>query len=337
MISLFLLIATAHAKVSPAKYVYRNGAPTIVAHRGACGYLPEHTLAAYEQAVFMGADFIEPDIVPTRDGILVVNHMSDLNATSNVSELPIFANKLTRKQIPSDRGVLDEVDWYIEDFDYAEILMLKRKQRFSNRPQDLNGKLDFLTLGETLDYALHLNKKRKDAGLSLIGVYIEPKTPGYFMSLGFDVLRVMMHELSKRDIASVKDASKRCPIILQCFELDALERLAKMTDLPLVYLVNTDMKFNLTEVGELVHGLGPEMPLLFDKNGATPLLAEAHKQGLVVHPWVGRDDKLTLKEAMHFYKEIYYTGVDGVFTEFPNNALIYFNSIQSPEVNKNFL
>src|SRR5574343_1819520 len=133
-----LLFWTGAAKITLAPYFYNSQRPIIIAHRGACGYLPEHTLQAYDVAAYMGADFIEPDLVPTKDSQLLINHEGVLNDTTNVALLPQFANLLTTKTISGFDGNTTITGWFAEDFNLYQLKELRSKQRLAFRPSTFN-------------------------------------------------------------------------------------------------------------------------------------------------------------------------------------------------------
>lgn len=161
------------------KYPTLIGAnPIVIAHRGASGYLPEHTIEGYTKAIEMGADFIEPDLVMTKDGQLVVRHEPMLSGTTNVSEVPAFASKKTTKNI--DGAMI--TDWFVSDFTLAEIKQLKAKQAFAERSQEYNNKYAIPTFVEVIALA---KQKSKQLG-RVVGIYPETKHPSFHEALGLN-------------------------------------------------------------------------------------------------------------------------------------------------------
>jgi glycerophosphoryl diester phosphodiesterase len=149
----------------------RENKPLVIGHRGAHGYLPAHTLEGYALAIELGADYVEPDLVMTRDGHLTARHEPNLIATTNVKDLPEFAD---RKRTVVIDGAPDE-GWFASDFTLAEIKRLRAVQDFAERPQQLNGKLEIATFEEIIDL---VKRKSKEKGRT-IGIYPETKHPTY--------------------------------------------------------------------------------------------------------------------------------------------------------------
>jgi glycerophosphoryl diester phosphodiesterase len=201
--------------------------PLIVAHRGASGYLPEHTLEGYKLAIEQGADFIEPDLVATKDGVLVVRHEPMLSGTTDVASRPEFAS---RKRVRKIDGI-DTDDWFAGDFTLAEIKTLRAKQAFPDRDQSHNGKYLIPTFQEVIDLA-----KAESARLGrVIGIYPETKHPLFHAATGL--------ALEDRLLDVLKAAGwteKTSPVIVQSFETANLKYLRRKTALRLVQLVDGD-------------------------------------------------------------------------------------------------
>ena len=149
----------------------RESKPLVIGHRGAHGYLPAHTLEGYALAIELGADYIEPDLVMTRDGHLIARHEPNLIATTNVKDLPQFAD---RKRVAVVDGVAEE-GWFASDFTLTEIKQLRAVQDFGERPQQFNGKFEIPTLEEIIELA---KRKTEEKGRT-IGIYPETKHPTY--------------------------------------------------------------------------------------------------------------------------------------------------------------
>ncbi|CAG9316973.1 unnamed protein product [Blepharisma stoltei] len=326
---LTVLVSIAIAKQTPAPYLQNLKRPLNIAHRGASGYIPEHTLQAYDVAAYMSADYIEPDLNPTKDFHLVINHDNLLNETSNVELLPQFAYLRTTKTIQTYEGNITETGWFIEDFTLEQIKQLRAKQRLSFRPKTFNYLLEKITIDEALEWAIKENENRKRNKKNLVGAYIELKNPTYYNSKGFPVQQMLLNTLKKFGIDDIKGANEKCPIILQCFELETLEFFSKETDLPLVYLIDSGsgLPYNMTEYASIVHGVGPDIGFIFNtKYDSTGFVALAHQNNLFVHPWTIRDDTLPAGfTAKQVYLKLLYENIDGIFTEFPDSANTYFN------------
>lgn len=328
-IAVLLSLGVVSGRRTSAKYFYNTQRPLIIAHRGASGYVPEHTLQAYDIASYMGADFIEPDLVPTKDFSLIINHENLLNETTNVESLPQFSHLHTTKTIPTYAGPVTETGWFSEDFTLSEIKELRAKQRLSFRPETLNFFFQKITINEALDWAIDQNKERISKNQTLLGVYIELKYPGYFNSLGFAVEDMLLKILKERGIDNIKGASETCPIILQCFELQSLQYMSKQTDLPLVYLINSAYPvFNMSYYVYYVDGVGPNNGAIFTPDGMiTDFVHQAHGYGLAVHMWVVRDDvPFSGFNRPQTYQAVLKAKLDGIFDEFPDSASIYFSS-----------
>lgn len=324
---LSFVIQVAVSKTTAASYFYNSARPLIIAHRGASGYIPEHTLQAYDVAQYMGADFIEPDLVPTKDHQLLINHEGLLNETTNVADLPQFAYLHTTKTISTYAGNVTETGWFSDDFYLYQIKELRAKQRLSFRPETFNYLLKKITINEALDWAIGINQQRILNNQTLLGAYIELKNPAYYNSLGFHMEDMLLQILRDKKVDSIKAASQICPIILQCFEIQSLQYMAKYTDLPLVYLINGDyLSLNISQYAGIVNGVGPNMQMVLNPDGsATSFVADAHNASLALHPWVVRDDvPLYGWGRQETYQYILDAKLDGIFDEFPDSANIYF-------------
>lgn len=285
--------------------------PLIIAHRGASGYLPEHTLEAYRLAAELGADFIEPDLVFSKDGHLVVRHDHYLSVSTDVADRPDFADRKTTK--PGH----DKPDWFTEDFTLDELKSLRARQAFPGRSTDFDGKYQIATFDEVLDLREQLSN---DLGRE-IGIYPETKVPGYFKSIGLDYLQPLLKMLESRGFTE-----KTSPIIIQSFEGDILKRLRPHTSVRLMHLYDGDAVLNdgvFEDIAGYCDGIGPFKGLLVDKNRTSSGVIEAaHERGLFVHPWTFRDDQLPsgLDDPMDEYLFFYDLGVDALFTDFTDSA-----------------
>ncbi len=281
--------------------------PLIIAHRGASGYRPEHTLASYKLAIEMGADYIEPDLVFTKDGVLIARHDRYLSTTTDVADHPEFTERRRT------RGT--RTDWFTEDFTLEEIKTLRARQAFPGRSIEFDDQLEI----PTLDEVIALAKSAEVATGRKIGLYPETKAPGYFKERGYDYTPALLGVLEQNGL-NVEGA----PIFIQSFEKPVLQNMRDKTPLPLVFLTSYSTGFSVEEISEYCDGLGPNKNLLVngDKT-STGLLEQAHAKGLKVHPWTFRSDQLptmfdTPEEELAFFFNF---GVDGVFTDFPDTAL----------------
>ena len=281
--------------------------PLVIAHRGASGVLPEHTIAAYSRAIEMGANFIEPDLVITKDGHLVARHDRYLSGSTNVSEKPEFADR--KRSDPAHKGL----DWFIEDFTLAEVKTLKARQPRDDRSKDYDDLYDIPTFEEVVSLAAAQSEL---LGRS-IGLYPETKQPSAFAEVGLRHDEPMLATLR-----SYGYSGPSAPVYIQSFEIENLKRLNEVTDIKLVFLTQYIPDFTL--VAKTVDGIGPSKKLLLTDAGEDlGFVAAAHAAGLTVHPWTFRDDQIgeAFPDIDTELKAYYALGVDGVFSDFPDTAL----------------
>lgn len=302
--------------------------PLIIAHRGASGYLPEHTLEAYALAIEQGADVVEPDLVFTKDGVLVARHDRYLSTTTNVADRPEFAS---RKRANADPKTPAREDWWVEDFTLAEIKTLRARQPFPGRTKEHDDKFEIPTFAEMLALVA---AKAKEAGRP-VGVYPETKHPAFFASIGHDFQAPLLEAL---------EGFNAGPVFIQSFEPEILKRLKGKTSAKLVQLVFEETpgagpNISLEDIATYADGVGSAKQLLLTDGGDwTPFVDTAHGLRLFVHAWTFRDDQLPsrfarvsgsiqndagvavptgvfLEVASHMK-----TGADGMFTDFPPSA-----------------
>ena len=205
----------------------REESPLVIGHRGAAGYLPDHTLEGYELAIKLGADYIEPDLVATKDGHLIARHEPNITSTTDVASHPEFADRLTTKVVD---GVA-ETGFFASDFSLAEIKTLRAVQPLAERPQQFNGRFEIPTLGEVIDLAKRMSKK---IGRE-IGVYPETKHPTYHADLGLPLERRLVKELRRAGWNN-----RKAPVFIQSFEQSNLQLLDRLTSVRLVQLVDAN-------------------------------------------------------------------------------------------------
>jgi glycerophosphoryl diester phosphodiesterase len=308
----------------------------IIAHRGASGERPEHTLAAYERAIDLGADYVEPDLVATRDGVLVARHENEISGTTDVATRPEFADRRTTRMIDG----MEMTGWFTEDFTLAELRSLRARERLPQlRPE--NTRFDGLYPVPTLAEVIALVRAKEAETGRTIGLYPEIKHPTYFASIGHDLAAMLVTELHA---AGYRDAS--APVFIQSFEVDPLVRLNGMTELRLVQLMAADggpadrpdvtyaamiAGDGLRYVRGYADGIGAEIRLILDPQGApTGLVAAAHEAGLLVHAWTLRrenvfmprifasnDNPTGLGGLPPLMGALVAAGVDGIFTDHP--------------------
>ncbi|WP_284358352.1 glycerophosphodiester phosphodiesterase [Candidatus Phycosocius spiralis] len=325
--------------------------PIIIAHRGASGQRPEHTLAAYQLAIDQGADYIEPDLVMTKDGHLICRHENEISGTTDVATKPEFAD---RKKVQIIDGMKVE-GWFTEDFTLAEIKTLRCKERLPQlRPANMA--YDGLYFIPTFEEVVELAAAQSKIVGRLIGVYPETKHPSWFESLNLSFDEPLISLIKKY---SMDDP--RAPIFIQSFEVSNLKRLKTKTRVRLIQLMAREggpfdgagqgltyaqmsLPEGLAAISAYASGVGPEKTMILPRNVGNEALAptsfvqNAHKVGLQVHPWTFRAENyfLSNRDRRGNPAEVTYLmqqgdlvgeiqaflalGVDGVFSDFPGIA-----------------
>ena len=366
-----LLCATLTGLSSPPAFAWAtlDGQPPIViGHRGASGYLPEHTIASYSRAIQLGANYIEPDLVMTKDGQFIARHEPMLGGTTDVSSRPEFASYRSTKMVD---GVA-VTDWFASDFTLAEIKTLRAIQPRANRDQSFNGLFEVPTLDEVVALA-------KANG---VGIYPEIKHStfhaGIFGANAFeDGVVLKLHAAFGND--------RNAPVFIQSFESANLRYLDQITNIRLVQLVDADdvnadgsvslvapyrqpydfvvsgdsrtfadllTRDGLAFVASYADGVGPWKPYVVktvddnvDRNGdgqitindrrvdgSTGLLEAAHAAGLFLHTWTFRNDASGYGFFDPRAEMTYYfrLGVDGLFTDFPDTGVAARAAVPEP-------
>ena len=227
-IALSLAALSACGGSSGPSYPTLDGSlPLVIGHRGAAGYLPDHTLEGYRKAIELGADFIEPDLVATKDGELVARHEPNITGTTDVATHAEFADRKTTRMVD---GVA-ETGWFVSDFTLAEIKTLRAIQPLAERDQSFNGKFAIPTLREVLDLARTEGAKANRT----VGVYPETKHPTYHAGLNLPLEDRLLAVL-----ASYGYTTKASPVIVQSFEVANLKYLRTKTQVRLVQLIDAD-------------------------------------------------------------------------------------------------
>lgn len=319
--------------------------PIVIAHRGASGERPEHTLAGYERAIDQGADFVEPDLVLTKDGVLVARHENEISGTTDVAKHPEFAARRATKTI--DGAAI--TGWFTEDFTLAELRTLRAVERLPQvRPS--NTAFDGLYPVPTFEEILRLVKAKQTETGRRIGVYPETKHPGYFASIGLPHEAALLATLDQYGYRSADD-----PVFIQSFEVGNLIALHAKTRLRLIQLIDAeggpadrpDVRYadmvtpaGLAAIATYAAGIGPSKALVIPRGPdgrlgpPSNLVANAHHAGLAVHPWTFRAENQFLPAdhqngsdpAAHgdLAGEIaayLATGIDGLFSDFPAVAV----------------
>ncbi|GAB2946881.1 glycerophosphodiester phosphodiesterase [Streptomyces pseudoechinosporeus] len=325
--------------------------PTIIGHRGASGYRPEHTLGAYQLALDMGAHVIEQDLVPTKDGHLVCRHENDITGTTDVADHPEFAGRRTTKSVDG----VSFTGWFTEDFTLAELKTLRAKERIpGNRPHNTlyDGRWDVPTFEEVLRWAERESRKRGKE----VWLHVETKHPTYFRGLGLG-----LEERLAKLLRKYGKHKKNAPVFLQSFEPSSIQRLNKLVDNPLVVLLSSanSRPWDFVQAGDprtvadlvkpeglkwiasYAQGLGPTLDLVIPKDASgkltrpTTLVDDAHDAGLILHPYTMRNENTFLPadfrkgtdpnaygDVFGAFQVYFETGIDGVFTDNPDTGLL---------------
>jgi glycerophosphoryl diester phosphodiesterase len=274
--------------------------PLVIGHRGAPGYLPEHSLESYRLALRQGVDALETDVVMTRDGVMVLRHENELNRTTDVASRPEFAERRTTKVISGKKWT----GWFTEDFTFAELLSLGAP----TRSQPII----------TLDTLLLLVADESQRRGRRVGLHVEVKHPTYFASIGLPVTEILLQTLADHGVDSWNSLpglpTQR--LWLQSFDEKWVREMATRTDLPLVQLV--DKKWGTVDCAEIAtyaQAIGPKKSMV-RKKGQPPtgLADEAHRHDLLVFVW-------TLKAGRDQANRLFEAGVDGVFADYPNRPI----------------
>jgi glycerophosphoryl diester phosphodiesterase len=336
-------IAGSPAAAQPAADRGRRPRSLVIGHRGASGYRPEHTLASYELAARMGADFIEPDLVSTKDGVLVCRHENNITGTTDVASRPEFAH-LRHTDPPVVVDGMSMQGWFTEDFTLAELKTLRAVERLPDvrqRNTIYNGLFEVPTLQEVLDLRARLSR---ELGRE-IGVYPETKHPTYFRSIGLALEPPLVRTLRRNGLGK-----SSAPVFVQSFEAVNMRDLREKFGLRsrLVFLTSASggpfgdprsyadylTPAGLHELARFVDGIGPDkvqvIPRNTDNTLGTPsgLVDAAHAAGLTVHPYTFRAENQFLPadfrigtdpnaygRAMDEQIAFLRAGIDGLFTD----------------------
>lgn len=282
--------------------------PIIIAHRGASGERPEHTIASYTLAIEQGADYIEPDLVLTKDGVLVARHENAISETTDVAAHPKFADRKTTKTIDGQKVT----DWFTEDFTLAELKTLRAKERLPllrSASTAFDGQFAIPMLEEIIQLA---QAKSKETG-RVIGIYPETKHPSYFASIGLPHEAPLLKMLTQYGMNTADSA-----VFIQSFEVGNLRSLSRKTKVKLIQLMDSeggpadvpgslykDMATpnGLKAIAEYAEGIGPNKAMVIPRTllgnlgEPTALVVDAHGAGLAVHPWTFRRENYFLPLA----------------------------------------
>ncbi len=334
---------------------YKEPKIIVIGHRGASALRPEHTLESYQKAIDDGADFIEPDLVSTKDGVLVARHENEISGTTNVKDLPQFANRKTTKEIEKTSFT----GWFTEDFTLAELNQIKARERIPNlRPENVqyNDKFNIPTLEQIIQLTENHYKKTG----KIVGLYIETKHPTYFKKNN-----LAMEDTLLKTLAKYQYTREIAPIYLQSFEVSNLK---EMNDQLILHkslkraktiqlydskdLVTADLQepntikmtygdmatpAGLKAVAKYAQGVGPYKDYIIpdDTQKPTSFVADAHAAGLKIHPYTFRPENNFVPKdfkcssaasdaakrcelgAFKEFEMFFKAGVDGFFTDDP--------------------
>ncbi|MFK4541851.1 glycerophosphoryl diester phosphodiesterase [Streptomyces tendae] len=326
--------------------------PTVIGHRGASGYRPEHTFGSYELALDLGADIVEAgDLVPTKDGHLVCRHEPEIGGTTDVADHPEFADRKRTKLLDG----VSTTGWFTEDFTLAELKTLRATERIpANRPHNTlyDGRWEIPTFEEVLRWQNEQTRRRGKQ----VWIYPELKHPTYFRKLGLGTEERLARLLRKYG----KDR-KNSPVIVQSFEPTSIQRMNKLVGNPLAVLLSgansrpwdfvetgdprttADLVTpeGLKEIASYAQGIGPTLDLIVPKDSAgrltepTTLVRDAHRAGLILHPYTMRNENPFLPadfrkgsdpdaygDVFGAFRTYFATGIDGIFTDNPDTGVL---------------
>lgn len=310
--------------------------PLVIAHRGASGERPEHTRAAYELAIEQGADFIEPDLVMSKDGHLIVRHENEIGGTTNVADHPEFADRHTTKWMEG-RPV---TGFFTEDFTLAELQTLRARERLPALRPDSATHLDetILTFQQVIDIAREASTRTG----RVIGVAPELKHPSYFAEIGLPMITPFVERVRENSLDTADS-----PIVVQCFEVGPLRELNGLIDSPLAQLMSPSggpadrpgslyasmtTPEGLAELATYADWAAVETAMVISRTPAgaagtsTSLVADAHAAGLKVVVWTFRAEDMFVPadyrgDLPGWIRRFYGLGVDAVFSDFPGVAV----------------
>jgi glycerophosphoryl diester phosphodiesterase len=337
----------AHASPHGATTAPGTDTPLVIGHRGAPGYRPEHTLPGYRLAIRMGADYIEPDLVSTRDGVLVARHENDISGTTDVADHPEFADRRTTKTIDGR----EVTGWFTEDFTLEELRTLRAVERLPGVRPD-NTRYDGRFLVPTFDQVLHLARVEGRRRGRPVGVYPETKHPSYFDSVGLSLEEPLARALRRHGLDR-----PNAPVFIQSFETRNLRDLDALVKVPLVQLASASggpadrageattydemlTPDGLREIATYADGIGVDKDRVLprESTGSTgapsDLVDDAHAQDLLVHVWTIRDENRFMAtnygrgsdpnakgDARAEITAFLDAGVDGDSAEYPDTAV----------------
>jgi len=345
-----LALASPSSAVTERQGGGESAGPVVVGHRGAPGYRPEHTLASYELAFRQGVDWVDVDLVPTKDGQLVARHENEIGGTTDVASHPEFASRKTTKTIDGTKLT----GWFTEDFTLAELKTLRATERIPDiRPHNTvyNGRWQIATYQEVLDLTNRLSKELHRT----LGTYPEIKHSTYFSAIGNPTEPKLVNILNRNGLNR-----PGAPVIIQSFEVTNLKELSKQVRVPLLQLTSASgapadlvakgdprtyadlvTPAGLKEISTYADYLGPEKNQIIPRDAAgnltqpSTLVNDAHAAGLKVAPYTFRNENSFLPANLRsssdpaawgdiFAEEAAFlrAGIDGLFADQPDTALL---------------
>ncbi|MFJ6631467.1 glycerophosphodiester phosphodiesterase [Streptomyces sp. NPDC091376] len=325
--------------------------PTVIAHRGASGYRPEHTLGSYQLALDMGAHVVEQDLVPTKDGHLVCRHENDITGTTDVASRPEFASRRTTRSIDG----ISLTGWFTEDFTLAELKTLRATERIPASRQEntlYDGRWEIPSFEEVLHWAEREGRRRGRP----VWLHVETKHPTYFRGIGLGLEERLAKLLRRHGRHRANSA-----VFLQSFEPSSIQRLAELVDSPRVVLLSaaSSRPWDFVQAGDprtvadlvkpeglawiasYAQGIGPTLDLVIPRDASgrlgtpTTLVRDAHAKGLILHPYTLRNENSFLPadfrrgtdpnaygDAFGAFKVYFDQGIDGIFTDNPDTGLL---------------
>jgi len=316
--------------LASAKMVARDSYPQIIAHRGASGYVPEHSMAAYQLAIDLKTDYIEPDLCLSKDGIFVALHDLLLDDVTNVASFPQFTDRVSTKVVDG----VNTTGYFVSDFLFSELQELRLVQRLPERTTLYNGlfQIPAFTSIMALAQAYYNSTNR------LVGIYPELKHPSFFKSIGFNMEDMLLSALEQGGYEVYGDSvpsnlNQVVPVVIQCFDAISLQYLKTKTAIPLMYLIQPPVppsfwsKENMAEIATYSAAIGPEKNYIGDLPFSTGLdmVNLIHSVNLKLHGWTFRADQdIMSKFNNNFNTELQYfyccLGMDALFSEFPDRS-----------------
>jgi len=318
------------AIISAAKMTARDQFPQIISHRGASGYVPEHSLAAYQLAIDLKTDYIEPDLCLSKDGVFVALHDLLLDDVTNVATFPQYADRVSTKVVDG----VNTTGYFVSDFLFSELQVLRLVQRLPERTMLYNGLFQIPAFTDIMALAQSYYASTSRT----VGIYPELKHPSFFKSLGFAMEDMLLAALEQGGYEVYGDSvpsnlRQVVPVVIQCFDTAPLQYLKTKTNIPLMYLVQPPVapsfwtKETMAEIATYASAIGPEKEYIgnLPYSAAVDLVTMIHDSNLKLHGWTFRADQdILTRFHNNFSVELQYfyccLGFDALFSEFPDRS-----------------